>query len=237
MADLGEAAEDEAEETAPGPTKTRARKSEGERRSGRGPPKKTATEENRGRRPRTATPRILERRGQGGLECRAGRAAPGAEEVRAAAGRVRQREGARGRRDPRPAAARSSAPTPSSTRPLAGGADRAGAAARLRRQMVPGRLEGACREESRRMGQAQPEPPGRAALLAEANRRGQEDIKVATQRAEQAFEHAKRAEHAKLAHKLPDYFGSPRRPREDLRRARQVPVRQGHPGRPHQPDP
>ena len=48
-----------------------------------------------------------------------------------------------------------------------------------------------------------------AAVLAEADRRAQEDIRVATQRAEQAFQHAKRTEHAKLAHKLPDYFGSP----------------------------
>jgi hypothetical protein len=48
-----------------------------------------------------------------------------------------------------------------------------------------------------------------AAVLAEANRRGQDDIRAATQRAELAFQHAKRAEHAKLAHKLPDYFGSP----------------------------
>jgi hypothetical protein len=47
-----------------------------------------------------------------------------------------------------------------------------------------------------------------AAVLAEANRRGQEDIRAATQRAELAFQHAKRAEHAKLVHKLPDYFGS-----------------------------
>jgi hypothetical protein len=48
-----------------------------------------------------------------------------------------------------------------------------------------------------------------AAVLAEANRRGQEDIRAATQRAELAFQHARRTEHAKLAHKLPDYFGSP----------------------------
>jgi hypothetical protein len=48
-----------------------------------------------------------------------------------------------------------------------------------------------------------------SAVLAEASRRGQQDIKAAAQRAEQAFQHAKRTEHAKLAHKLPDYFGSP----------------------------
>jgi hypothetical protein len=48
-----------------------------------------------------------------------------------------------------------------------------------------------------------------ATLLAEANRRGQHDIRAASQRAEQAFHHAKLAEHAKLAGKLPDYFGSP----------------------------
>ena len=48
-----------------------------------------------------------------------------------------------------------------------------------------------------------------AAVLAEANRRGQQDVQAATARAEQAFEHAKRVEHDKLAQKLPDYFGSP----------------------------
>jgi hypothetical protein len=48
-----------------------------------------------------------------------------------------------------------------------------------------------------------------AALLADASRRQQEDTKVATERAAQAFELAKQAENAKLAHRLPDYFGSP----------------------------
>ena len=48
-----------------------------------------------------------------------------------------------------------------------------------------------------------------AALLAEAHRRGQEDIRAANQRAEQAFEQARLGEHAKLVAKLPDYFGSP----------------------------
>jgi hypothetical protein len=48
-----------------------------------------------------------------------------------------------------------------------------------------------------------------AAVLAEANRRGQQDVQAATARAEQAFQHAKHVEHAKLAQKLPDYFGSP----------------------------
>jgi hypothetical protein len=46
-------------------------------------------------------------------------------------------------------------------------------------------------------------------LLADANRRQQEDTKAATERAAQAFELAKQAENAKLAHRLPDYFGSP----------------------------
>jgi hypothetical protein len=48
-----------------------------------------------------------------------------------------------------------------------------------------------------------------AAVLAEANRRGQQDVQAATARAEQAFQHAKHVEHAKLAQKLPDYFGAP----------------------------
>jgi hypothetical protein len=48
-----------------------------------------------------------------------------------------------------------------------------------------------------------------AAVLAEAHRRGQQDVQAATARAEQAFEHAKHAAHAKLAQKLPDYFGAP----------------------------
>jgi hypothetical protein len=47
------------------------------------------------------------------------------------------------------------------------------------------------------------------ALLAEAHRRGQEDIKVAQQRVQQTFQEVKRTEHAKVAAKLPDYFGSP----------------------------
>jgi hypothetical protein len=47
------------------------------------------------------------------------------------------------------------------------------------------------------------------ALLVDANRRQQEDTKAATERAAQALELAKHAENAKLAHKLPDYFGSP----------------------------
>jgi hypothetical protein len=47
-----------------------------------------------------------------------------------------------------------------------------------------------------------------AAVLAEASRRGQQDVQAATARAEQAFQHAKHVEHAKLAQKLPDYFGA-----------------------------
>ena len=50
-----------------------------------------------------------------------------------------------------------------------------------------------------------------AAVLAEANRRGQQDVQAAAARAEQAFQHAKHVEHAKLAQKLPDYFGAPER--------------------------
>ncbi|HMK01149.1 MAG TPA: hypothetical protein VK552_17675 [Reyranella sp.] len=48
-----------------------------------------------------------------------------------------------------------------------------------------------------------------AAVLAEASRRGQQDVQAATARAEQAFQHARHVEHAKLAQKLPDYFGAP----------------------------
>jgi hypothetical protein len=47
------------------------------------------------------------------------------------------------------------------------------------------------------------------ALLADANRRQQEETKAATERAAQAFEQTKQAENAKLAHNLPDYFGTP----------------------------
>jgi hypothetical protein len=46
-------------------------------------------------------------------------------------------------------------------------------------------------------------------LLADANRRQQEDTKIATERAAQALELVKQGENAKLAHKLPDYFGNP----------------------------
>jgi hypothetical protein len=48
-----------------------------------------------------------------------------------------------------------------------------------------------------------------AAVLAEASRRGQQDVQAATASAEQTFQHAKHVEHAKLAQKLPDYFGAP----------------------------
>jgi hypothetical protein len=48
-----------------------------------------------------------------------------------------------------------------------------------------------------------------AAVLAEANRRGQQDVQAATARAAQAFQHARRAEHDKVAAKLPDHFGTP----------------------------
>ena len=52
------------------------------------------------------------------------------------------------------------------------------------------------------------------ALVADANRRQEEDTKAATERAVQALELAKQAENAKLAHKLPDYFGSPEKARK-----------------------
>ena len=48
-----------------------------------------------------------------------------------------------------------------------------------------------------------------ARLLAEAHRRGQADIQAAQQRAEQAFQQARQAEHAKVATRLPEYFGTP----------------------------
>jgi hypothetical protein len=48
-----------------------------------------------------------------------------------------------------------------------------------------------------------------AAVIAEANRRGQQDVQAATARAAQAFQYAKRAEHDKVAAKLPDHFGTP----------------------------
>lgn len=46
------------------------------------------------------------------------------------------------------------------------------------------------------------------ALLAEANRRGQADMQAAQARAEQAFHTVKRAEHAKLATRMPEYFAA-----------------------------
>jgi hypothetical protein len=46
-----------------------------------------------------------------------------------------------------------------------------------------------------------------AALLTEANRRGQADMQVAQRQAQQRFQEAKQAEHAKLAAKAPEYFG------------------------------
>jgi len=46
------------------------------------------------------------------------------------------------------------------------------------------------------------------AAVVEANRRGQAEIEAANARAEQALQQFKQAEHAKLAAKLPDYFGT-----------------------------
>lgn len=48
------------------------------------------------------------------------------------------------------------------------------------------------------------------ALLIEANRRGQADIAAARQKAEQEVLEARQTEHAKLAERLPDYFGPER---------------------------
>ncbi len=46
-----------------------------------------------------------------------------------------------------------------------------------------------------------------ATLLVEANRRGQAEIAVANERAERTLFEARQVEHAKLAKKLPEYFG------------------------------
>jgi hypothetical protein len=48
-----------------------------------------------------------------------------------------------------------------------------------------------------------------AAMLAEAQRRGQADREAADKRAEQEFHRLRSAEHAKLTEKLPDFFGTP----------------------------
>jgi hypothetical protein len=48
-----------------------------------------------------------------------------------------------------------------------------------------------------------------AAMLAEAERRGQADRQAAEQRAHQEFLEARDGEHKKLAEKLPDFFGTP----------------------------
>ena len=48
-----------------------------------------------------------------------------------------------------------------------------------------------------------------AALLAEAQRRGQADVQAAQQRAEQRFHEARHAAQARLAERLPDWFGTP----------------------------
>src|SRR5262245_59181304 len=47
-----------------------------------------------------------------------------------------------------------------------------------------------------------------ATLLIEANRRGEAEMAVANQRAERARVEARQVEHAKLAKKLPEYFGA-----------------------------
>jgi hypothetical protein len=60
-------------------------------------------------------------------------------------------------------------------------------------------------EVARLMQQRQDEE----ALLAETSRRGEADMQAAQARAEQALAESRRVEHAKLAHKLPKYFGTP----------------------------
>jgi hypothetical protein len=50
-----------------------------------------------------------------------------------------------------------------------------------------------------------------AALLAEANRRGEADRQLSEARAEAQAVEARRGEHAKLAERLPDWFGTPER--------------------------
>ncbi len=47
-----------------------------------------------------------------------------------------------------------------------------------------------------------------AQLLQDADRRSQAEMEVARQRASQAFQEARQAEHAKLAERLPQYFGA-----------------------------
>ncbi len=61
-------------------------------------------------------------------------------------------------------------------------------------------------EVQRLIGQRQEEE----ALLAEADRRGQADIAAAQERAEQELMEARQAEHAKLAERLPEFFGPER---------------------------
>ena len=48
-----------------------------------------------------------------------------------------------------------------------------------------------------------------AALLGEAQRRGQAELQAAQQRAQERFQHARNTEHARLAERLPDWFGTP----------------------------
>ena len=116
-------------------------------------------------------------------------------------------------------------------------AGRPGAAAGLRRQVVPGQLDRARREEPCRMGAAQPDPHGRGGR----SRRSQPARAAGHQGRDRSA--PSRPSSTPSTSSTPSWRRScptiSVRPRgaEDLRRARQVPVRQGHPGRPHQPDP
>ncbi len=76
-----------------------------------------------------------------------------------------------------------------------------------------------------------------AAVLAEANRRGQQDMQAAAARAEQAFQQAKRDRARQAGAQAARLLRQSGGREQDLRRRGQVPVRQRHPGRPHQPDP
>ena len=92
-------------------------------------------------------------------------------------------------------------------------ADRAGGAAGLRQQWATVDWKALAEKDPAEYARLDQERQKEQTLLADANRRQQEDTRAATERAVQALELTRQAENAKLAHSLPEYFGSPEKAR------------------------
>ena len=117
-------------------------------------------------------------------------------------------------------------------------AGRPGAAAGLRRQVVAGQLERARREEPGRVGAAQPAAHGRGGRCSpKPTGAAQADIRRRRPSAPSRPSRTPSASSTPSSRTSCPTISAPGDGGQDLRRPRQVPVRQGHPGRPHQRHP